>query len=150
MTRQIVRDWAVRINALGPDGLTDRKPPCLPSKFNDTHRAALVAAMEQRPIPVIHEVVRRRLVNLIQRVWDEFRMPISKQTLSRDIRALGYRKLSARRRHYAKDGTQVTVSKKPFVCRKSRQVRPVASRMRSGTVTRPGSVRTIKITCRWA
>ncbi len=130
VTRQIVRDWVVRFNALGPDGLIDRKPPGLPSKLNDTHRAALVAVIESGPIPAIHGVVRWRLVDLIQWIWDEFRIPISKQTLSREVRALGYRKLSARPRHHAKSEAQVAAFKKssPPVWRRSRQVRPVASR----------------------
>jgi hypothetical protein len=34
-------------------------------------------------------VVRWRLVDLIQWLWDEFQITISKQTLSREIRALG-------------------------------------------------------------
>ncbi len=130
VTRQIVRDWVVKFNALGPEGLIDHKPPGVPSKLNDTHRAALVAVLENGPIPAIHGVVRWRLVDLIQWIWDEFRIPISKQTLSREVRALGYRKLSARPRHQAKSEAQVAAFKKPSppVWRRSRQVRPVASR----------------------
>jgi hypothetical protein len=33
VTRQIVRDWVVKFNALGPEGLMDRKPPGLPSRL---------------------------------------------------------------------------------------------------------------------
>ena len=36
-------------------------------------------------------------------VWEEFRISISETTLSRELRALGYRKLSARPRHYAQN-----------------------------------------------
>ena len=43
------------------------------------------------------------MVDLMQGVWKEFRLAISKQTLSREVRALGYRKLSARPRHPAKN-----------------------------------------------
>ena len=113
VTRQIVRDWVVRFNALGPEGLIDRRPPGLPSKLKDTHRAALMAAIESGPIPAVHGVVRWRLVDLIQWVWDEFRITISKQTLSREIRALGYRKLSARSRHHAKSDAEVDAFRKP-------------------------------------
>ena len=52
-------------------------------------------------LPATHGVVRWRLVDLVQWVWEEFRIRISVQTLSRELRALGYRKLSARPRHYA-------------------------------------------------
>src|SRR4028118_1156848 len=96
VTRQIVRDWVVKFNALGPEGLIDRKPPGLPSRLNDTHRAALVAVIERGPIPAVHGVVRWRLVDLIQWLWDEYRLPISKQTLSREVRAPRSRQLSAR------------------------------------------------------
>ena len=34
-------------------------------------------------------------------IFEEFRITIAKQTLSRELRAMGYRKLSARPRHYA-------------------------------------------------
>ena len=130
VTRQIVRDWVVRFNALGPEGLIDRKPPGLPSRLNDTHRTALMAVIEQGPIPAVHGVVRWRLVDLVQWVWDEFRVTISKQTLSRELRALRYRKLSARPRHHAKSEAAVAVFKKssPPVWRRSRKLRPVASR----------------------
>src|SRR6187401_626927 len=65
VTVQIVRDWVVKFNAHGPEGLVNRKPPGQPSKLTDAHRAALQAIIEQGPIPAIHGVVRWRLVDLI-------------------------------------------------------------------------------------
>jgi hypothetical protein len=47
-------------------------------------------------------VVRWRLIDLMAWVFEEFRVSISKQTMSRELRALGLRKLSARPRHHAK------------------------------------------------
>ena len=111
-TVQIVRDWVVKFNAHGPDGLIDRKPPGQPSKLTDAHRAALIARIDAGPIPAVHGVVRWRLVDLIQWVWEEFRLSISKQTLSRELRALNYRKLSARPRHHAKNEAAVSAFKK--------------------------------------
>jgi putative transposase len=130
VTRQVVRDWVVKFNARGPEGLIDRKPPGQPSKLNDTHRAALVAVIESGPIPSIHGVVRWRLVDLIQWLWDELRITISKQTLSRELRAMDYRKLSARPRHHAKSEAAVSSFKKtsPPVWRRSQRLRPAASR----------------------
>ena len=100
VTLQVVRDWVVKFNALGPEGLIDRKPPGQPSRLTDAHRAALITRHDEGPIPAVHGVVRWRLVDLIAWVWEEFRITISKQTLSRELRALGYRKLSARPRHH--------------------------------------------------
>ena len=101
VTLQIVRDWVVRFNAEGPEGLVNRKAPGQPSKLNDAQRAALVQMLESGPIPAAHGVVRWRLVDLCQWIWEEFRISIAKQTLSRELRSLGYRKLSARPRHHA-------------------------------------------------
>jgi transposase len=101
VTVQIVRDWVLKLNAHGPDGLIDCKPPGQPSRLTDTHRAALTGVIESGPIPAAHGVVRWRLIDLCQWLRDEFGVVIAKQTLSRELRKLGYRKLSARPRHHA-------------------------------------------------
>ena len=38
---QIIRDWVMRFNARGPDGLLDGKSPGQPSKLNDVQRQAV-------------------------------------------------------------------------------------------------------------
>ena len=63
--------------------------------------AAISRMIESGPIPAVHGVVRWRLIDLAQWIFEEFRIAIAKQTLSRELRAMGYRKLSARPRHYA-------------------------------------------------
>ena len=101
VTLQIVRDWVLRFNADGPDGLVDRKAPGQPSLLKDEHRAALARVVEEGPTPAIHGVVRWRIVDLCQWLFEEFRISLSETTVSRELRALGYRKLSARPRHHA-------------------------------------------------
>jgi transposase len=101
VTLQIIRDWVVKFNAHGPDGLIDRKAPGQPSRLNDTHRAALATMIESGPVPAVHGVVRWRLIDLCQWLFEEFRITVAKQTLSRELRRMGYRKLSARPRHHA-------------------------------------------------
>src|SRR6266446_2015606 len=81
VTLQIVRDWVMKFNADGPDGLIDRKAPGQPSKLNHTHRAALKPVIESGPIPAVDGVVRWRLVDLCQWIWEEFRIGIAKPTL---------------------------------------------------------------------
>lgn len=114
VTLQIVRDWVVKFNTHGPDGLIDRKPPGQPSLLNDTHRRAIAAVIESGPIPAVHGVVRWRLVDLCQWIFEEFRISIAKQTLSRELRAMGYRKLSARPRHHAQAEGAIEDFKKDF------------------------------------
>ena len=129
VTLQVVRDWVVKFNAHGPEGLLNRKPPGQPSRLTNAHRAALATQLDEGPIPAVHGVVRWRLVDLMQWLWEEFRLSISKQTLSRELRALGYRKLSARPRHHQKSEAAVAAFKKisPPSWRRSRQTRPTAS-----------------------
>ena len=98
---QIVRDWVLRFNARGSNGLLDGKSPGQPSKLNDAQRLAIARMIESVPIPAVHGVGRRRLIDLAQWIFEEFRIAIAKQTLSRELRAMGYRKLSARPRHHA-------------------------------------------------
>ena len=100
---QTVRDWVLRFNVEGPAGLLSGKAPGRRFILDDEQRRALQEIVEQGPIPAIHGVVRWRLVDLMQRVWEEFRLAISKQTLSRELRAMGLCKLSARPRHHARN-----------------------------------------------
>jgi len=81
-----VRDWVVRFNAQGPAGLINGKAPGRRAILNEPQRAALQAIVEQGPIPAIHGVVRWRLVDLIQWLWEELRITLSPQTLSRELR----------------------------------------------------------------
>jgi hypothetical protein len=49
VTPQIIRDWVLKFNAHGPDGLIDRKPPGQAPRLNDAHRAALASIIESAP-----------------------------------------------------------------------------------------------------
>ena len=83
----------LRFNARGPDGLLDGKAPGRPCKLDDGQRQAIVRMIESGPIPAIHGVVRWRLIDLAQWIFEEFRI--------RELRVMGYRKLSARPRHHS-------------------------------------------------
>ena len=111
---QTLRDWVLRFNAKGPDGLVDGKSTGRPPLLDGEQRRALVAMVEAGPIPAIHEVVRWRLIDLVQWVFDEYDLSVTKQILSRELRALGYRKLSARPRHHEHDEAAVVAFKKAF------------------------------------
>ena len=92
---QIIRDWVLRFNADGPDGLTDRKAPGPEPRLTEAHRQALVAIIESGPIPAVHGVVRWRLIDLCQWLWEEFRVSVARQTLGRELRGLGCRTASS-------------------------------------------------------
>jgi transposase len=129
VTLQIVRDWVVRFNAEGPDGLIDRKASGPMPLLTAEHRQALAAQIDCRPVPAIHGVVRGRLCDLGQWLWEEFRISVSMQTLSRELRAIGYRKISARPKHHAQATGAIETFKKssPPRWQASRASRALAS-----------------------
>jgi transposase len=113
----------MKFNDHGPDGLIDKKAPGQPSKLKDTHRAALAKILDEGPIPAIAGVVRWRLIDLCQWIFEGFRVTVSVQTLSRELRTMGFCKLSARPRHHAQADGAIADFKKvsPPVRRLSRR-----------------------------
>jgi transposase len=109
---QIIRDWVLRFNAEGPAGLIDRKAPGKAPTLTAEQRAALARAVEDGPQPWRDGVVRWRLIDLVQWLWDQFQVSVSETTVGRELRALGFRKLSARPRHYAQDPEAAEAFKK--------------------------------------
>lgn len=124
---QTIRDWVLRFNADGPDGLRDGKSPGAPPKLTAARKAALARAIEDGPTPYLHGVVRWRLSDLVAWLQGEFGVSLDESTVSRTLRAMGYRKLSARPRHHAQDPAAGEAFKKTF---------PPAWR-KSGTALRP-------------
>lgn len=146
VTLQIVRDWVVRFNAEGPAGLVDRKAPGKPPLLTSEQKTALAEAVEAGPTPYLDGVVRWRLVDLAQWVWERFGVSISRisrQTLGRELHRMGYRKLSARPRHYGQDPDAQEVFKKSSqsAWRRSAPGSRPEPRSNSGGKTRRGSAR---------
>jgi transposase len=61
---QIIRDWVMRFNARGPDGLLDGKSPGQPSKLNDVQRRAVARMIESGPINLSY-------LSVVGRYWAE-------------------------------------------------------------------------------
>ncbi len=116
---QIVRDWVLRFNARGPDGLLDGKAPGRQSLLNDAQRRAFVEMVECGPIPSIHGVVRWRLIDLARWLYDEFAVSLDATTVGRELKGLGYVKLTARPRHYAQNELAMEAFKRGL-CRRAR------------------------------
>ena len=126
VTLQIVRDWVLRFNEAGIAGLATRKAPGPSTILDDHHRRALAEIIEAGPIPAVHSVVRWRIIDLVQWLWDEFKVSISKQALGHELRTMGYRKLSARPRHCGQKSEDIAIFKKSSapVWRKSARACP--------------------------
>ena len=101
---QIIRDWVLRFNARGPDGLVDGKSPGAPSKLNADHRRALAEVVEAGPVPAVDGVVRWRRKDLARWLLETFAISLDETTVGRELKALGFANgISARPRHYAQN-----------------------------------------------
>jgi transposase len=127
---QIIRDWVLRFNAEGPAGLIDRKAPGAARKLDEAQRRALAASVEAGPIPAVDGVVRWRLKDLARWIWEEFRISLDETTVSRELKAMGFVKMTARPRHHAQNEFAVEDFKKnsPTWWRKSVGACPTARR----------------------
>jgi transposase len=103
VTVQIVRDSVMRFNAQGPEGLLNVKAPGKRPKLDDDQRQELRRLVEKGPIPAIHGVVRWRLKDLARWIFQEHRISLDESTVGRELKAMGFAKLSARPRHYAQN-----------------------------------------------
>jgi transposase len=112
MDRQTLRDWIIRFNEQGPDGLINIPSPGAPPKLDDTHRAFLARIVEEGPIPAVHGVVRWRACDLIMRLYEEFALSVSDDTVYRALKALGYSHVSARPKAYKQDPEAIAAFKK--------------------------------------
>ena len=83
MDRQTLRDWVIRFNEQGADGLINIPSPGVPAKLNYRHKAFLARIVDEGPIPAIHGVVRWRACDLIMRLYEEFGLSVSEYDLSR-------------------------------------------------------------------
>jgi putative transposase len=81
MDRQTLRDWVIRFNEQGPDGLVNIPSPGVPPKLDATHKAFLSRIVEEGPIPAVHGVVRWRACDLIMRLHEEFGLSVSDDTI---------------------------------------------------------------------
>lgn len=130
VTLQIVRDWVIRFNARGPDGLLDGKAPGKRPILTDAQRQSLVEIVEQGPIPAIHGVVRWRLTDLVQWLHDEFAVSLDVTTVGRELRKLGYVKLTARPRHHAQNEQALEAFKKGALRTRWQRSRQASQRAR--------------------
>jgi hypothetical protein len=86
--------------------------------LGDSRMARLV---EEGPIPAVDGVVRWRACDLIMRLYEEFRLSVSDDTVYRALKDLGFSHVSARPKAYKQDADAMEAFKKtlPTAWRKS-------------------------------
>ena len=140
---QIVRDWVVRFNAGGPGELVDRKAPGQAPRLTAEQLVALAGAVEAGPKPYLDGVVRWRLGDLAAWLREEFGVSVSETTVSRALKRLGFRVLTARPQAHGQDPEAMEAFKKtsPRSWQRSAIAMPREGASRSGSRTRRASVR---------
>src|SRR4030095_9477368 len=81
MDRQTLRDWVIRFNEQGPDGLINIPSPGGAPQLGKKPRAVVARLVEEGPIPAVHGVVRWRACDLIMRLHEEFGISVSDDTI---------------------------------------------------------------------
>lgn len=112
MDRQTLRDWVLRFNAEGPDGLANRKGAGRPRLLTPDQMRALAELVETGPDPAIHGVVRWRRVDLQRVLEARFGVRVSLTSLSRLLDELGFAHISGRPQHPKQDPAVIEAFKK--------------------------------------
>jgi transposase len=99
MDRQTLRDWVIRYNELGVDGLRDRPRSGRPPRLNAAQLAELAQLVEAGPDVAVHGVVRWRCVDLQAEIKARFDVDLSERQVGRLLGQLKFTRLSVRPRH---------------------------------------------------
>jgi transposase len=99
MDRQTLRDWVIRFNAAGPEGLINRTSPGRPAKLTAEHRQELARLVDDKPEDHGREVVRWRRIDLADEAERRFGVACHETTIGRVLRDLGFAHISPRPRH---------------------------------------------------
>jgi len=99
MDRQTLRDWVIRYNEEGVEGLRDRPRSGRRSRLNAEQLAELSRLVEEGPDIAVHRVVRWRCVDLQAEIKARFDVEISERHVGRLLGQLKFTRLSVRPSH---------------------------------------------------
>jgi transposase len=138
MDRQTLRDWVHRYNAEGLSGLKDRVSAGPARQLSAENLVELAALVEKGPDPEKDGVVRWRRVDLKRVIEERFGVVMHERTVGKQLKALGFVKMTVRPQH-PKSDPQVQEAFKKTSPTRSRPLcpkPPAASRSKSGSRTK--------------
>ncbi len=99
MDRQILRDWVLRFNEHGPDGLVDLKAPGGRVKLSEAQLQEFVAIVEAGPDPEKDGVSSWRSQDLVCVIEERFGVSYKERGVRGLLRRLGFVRISGRPQH---------------------------------------------------
>jgi transposase len=109
---QTLRDWVIRYNAEGIEGLVDKKRTGRKKELNKAQRQKLAAIVLMKPDLEIDGIVRWRLCDLQGVVKEHFWKDLSENTISRYLKEAGLSWITARPLHPLQDSGDIDTFKK--------------------------------------
>ena len=97
--RQTLRDWVIRYNAEGLDGLKDRPKPGRRPSLSGEHLKALDRLVNDGPDIAVDKVVRWRCADLKVVAQERFGVTLSERSIGRILGQRRFVRLSVRPRH---------------------------------------------------
>lgn len=141
MDRQTLRDWVHRYNEHGLAGLSNRSYAGPSRRLSAEQLAELSVMVETGPDPETDGVVRWRQADLKRVIAQRFGVVMHERTVGKQLKALGFVRLSVRPQHPKSDPQAQASFKKTSRSRSkpSSPKPPAASLSRSGSRMKPAS-----------
>lgn len=112
MDRQTLRDWVLRFNTEGPEGLIDLPRGGSKSRLNDTELAELASLVEKGPDPEKDGITRWRRIDLKAEIKARFGVDYHERHVGQILHKLGFSHISARPQHPKQDTEAIETFKK--------------------------------------
>ena len=112
MDRQTLRDWVIRFNAQGPEGLINKKASGRPSKLTAEQRRELAEIVKEGPADYVPGLIRWRCIDLVPVVKKRFGVECHLATIARILHELGFSHISPRPQHPKQDEQAIAEYKK--------------------------------------
>jgi transposase len=112
MDRQTLRDWVLRFNEAGPDGLRDNWWCGPQPRLSTDQMAQLADIVEKGPDRVVDGVVRWRRVDLQRVISERFGVDYHERYVGVLLKKIGFSHVSVRPRHPGQSAETITAFKK--------------------------------------
>lgn len=112
MDRQTLRDWVLRFNDRGPDGLLNRKSSGRKSRLSKDQLKDLEQLVEAGPDLEQDGVVRWRSIDLKRVIEERFGVAYGARHVMKLLNGLGFSHISARPKHPMQDARVIEAFKK--------------------------------------